>query len=224
MQKIAQALGRSIPSRADDRQPRRRWCGRDLLQASHTSLRSSAHLAGHLRCGSRERLEVLGLDPQHARRLCGTKADEERRVEHDRNLAKHFARLADADDEFRALDELRDFHATFQQDEQDATRVTLVNCVLPGEQPEVGAGVHQMVELLVRKLGEDGNETQFIAGEHRRSSGTRDVSGGDSFQREPVANALVDDTTQLLRQGNPRVAGSQRRKLGDPPGDLACPI
>jgi hypothetical protein len=38
-----------------------------------------------------------------------------------------------------------------------------------------------------------------------------DVSGRASFQREVIADALVNEATQLLCQGNAGVAGSERR-------------
>src|SRR5207245_10067382 len=124
---------------------------------------------GHLRWRSRERLKGLGFEPHHTRRLHCTKADEERRVEHDGNLPKHFARPANTDHALRAVDDLRHFHEAFQQHEQDTTRVTLVDHVLTREQPKVSARLHQMVVLLVRELGEKRNGAQFVAGEHRRS-------------------------------------------------------
>src|SRR6267142_4316165 len=40
----------------------------------------------------------------------------------------------------------------------------------------------------------------------------RDVSGRDSFQRQAIADALVDDSAQLLCQGHARIAGSERWK------------
>jgi hypothetical protein len=50
------------------------------------------------------------------------------------------------------------------------------------------------------------------------------VSGRDSFQRQAIADTLVDDATQLLRQRHAGIAGSERRKLRDPSGDRARPI
>src|SRR5882672_7786471 len=48
-----------------------------------------------------------------------------------------------------------------------------------------------------------------------------DVGCADALQREPVADALVDDAAQLLGQRNARVAGRERRQLGEAFGDLA---
>src|ERR1700704_3812166 len=48
-----------------------------------------------------------------------------------------------------------------------------------------------------------------------------DVGCADALQREPVADALIDDAAQLLGQRDARVAGRERRQLGEAFGNLA---
>jgi len=57
-----------------------------------------------------------------------------------------------------------------------------------------------------------------------RSPRACDVGRGNSFQRQPVADTLVDDATQLLCQGNAGIAGGQRREVGNAPGNFSRPM
>ena len=51
-----------------------------------------------------------------------------------------------------------------------------------------------------------------------------DVGRGNPFQRQPVADTLTDDATQLLCQCNAGIAGGYRREIGNAPGDFSRPM
>ena len=93
---------------AEDDRPERGRCGRTGLQASwppEPVVRQEAHPLPDLRRGGGERLVVVQLDPEHARRLrCAEPAGVEH-SERDRHLPEDVTGLPLADHALHAVDD-----------------------------------------------------------------------------------------------------------------------
>ena len=93
---------------AEDDRPERGGCGRTGLQAFRPSEpvgREEADPLPDLRRGGGERLVVVQLDPEHARRLRGAEPARVEHSERDRHLPEDVTRLPLADHALDAVDD-----------------------------------------------------------------------------------------------------------------------
>ena len=94
VEEVPQLRAGGVPAMPDDGGPGRRRVGGDALEAAragHPVAREPADLEADRRRHRGDRVVVVRLEPQDARRLGRAEPDREHRPEHDRHLAEHVA-------------------------------------------------------------------------------------------------------------------------------------
>jgi hypothetical protein len=89
-------------------------------RSTHPVARQPADFDPDVGCRRRDRVVVVSLDPQDARRLGSTKANREHRPEHDRHLPEDVPWVALADDALDPVDQLDRLDAAGEHGEERA--------------------------------------------------------------------------------------------------------
>ena len=152
--------------RPEEMGARRQRLGDDVLEAADPAARSLAHLQRDLRLPGRDRVVVLGLEPQDPRTLDRAVTRRERRAERDRHLAEDVAGMAVAEDALDAVEELDDLEVPVEHGEERPL-VALGDCVLARLDMDVRRCLGDSAKLFLRQLGEERNGGDLVCGHHR---------------------------------------------------------
>ena len=164
-EKPAQVAARRVPAVADDRHARRGRLGGDALEPSHPLARQRAHLERDVLRDRRDRVVLLRIDPDHARRLHGTVSAGKRRPEGHRHLAEDRARKPQAEPAFDPVDRLHDLDLAGEHGKQRAL-AAFGNRELARTEVEVGGRARESFQLGGRQPGEQGNRRDVLDRQH----------------------------------------------------------
>ncbi len=118
LEEVPQLRAGGIPPMAEDERPERGRCRRTGLQAlgpPEPVERSEAHALPDLRRGSDERLVIVQLEPEYARRLHGLEPAGVEHSEGDRHLPEDVTGLPLSDHAFHAVDTPQHLDSTRQK-------------------------------------------------------------------------------------------------------------
>ena len=160
--------GRRIEVAAEDDRARRRRLGGDPREPARPAdplARHPPHLLGDLGLERRDRVVVLGLEPQDARGLRGAEADREHGPERDRHLAEEVAGSARAEHAVDAVHELDRFDRAADHGEERSL-VALVRRVLARHEAEVGGDMGQPLTPFGVERREGRNRSDLFRRDH----------------------------------------------------------